>query len=288
MTLYVNGEAVNDAMIEAEIACLRPSYEQVFQDQPKTQQDAQLTAWARENLVERVLFRQLAQAALPEVSEDQVQASLNELLQREGQTGPMHQRLEAGAKEVQKLKDDIADQLRYETLVAQVTRNAKVPTEKDIRAYYEQHLAERFTIPELVHAAHIVKHPASPEQHQEQYEQMCGIKEQLDSGTAWETLAAEHSDCPGNAGDQGFFARGKMVPAFEEVAFNLTPGTYSDVFETEFGWHIVKVFEKRPSIPCPLEQVREVIVRDLTQQAQEKAIEQFLDAQKEKACIEER
>jgi parvulin-like peptidyl-prolyl isomerase len=79
-----------------------------------------------------------------------------------------------------------------------------------------------------------------------------------------------------------------MVPAFEEVVFNLKPGSYSDVFQTEFGWHIASVIEKRPAVACSLEQVRDVIVGDLTRQAQQKALEQFLDAQKEKAHIEER
>ena len=104
-------------------------------------------------------------------------------------------------------------------------------------------------------------------------------------------LAKTFSQEPGaknTGGDLGFFARGQMVPRFEEVAFALEPGTYSEPFETEFGWHILKVYETRPAAPCPIEQVREVIVRDLKQQAHEKAIEKFLDAQKKQMVIEER
>lgn len=288
MTLFVNGEAIEAAMIEAEIASLRPGYEQVFKDQPKAEQDQQLAEWARENLIERVLFRQRTAAAFPQIARSEIQAMLDRLLQNEAETGPLHQQLQAGPGEAQKLMADIANQLRHEKMIAQITETVSSPSEKDIRKYYQQHLADRFTIPELVHAAHIVKHPGSADTREALHQQMLEIKQQLDSGVPFEQLAAEHSDCPGNAGDQGFFARGKMVPAFEEVAFSLPVGSYSDVFETEFGWHIVKVYEKRPSIPCPLEQVREVIVRDLTEQAREKAIEQFLDAQKEKACIEER
>lgn len=288
MTLFVNGEAIETAMIEAEIASLRPGYERVFKDQPKDEQERQLAEWARENLIERVLYRQLTVAAFPQIAQSEIQAMLNRLLQNEAETGPVHQQLQAGAGEAQKLMADIANQLRHEKMIAKITQTVPAPSEKDIRKYYQQHLADRFTIPELVHAAHIVKHPNSPESRDALHQQMLEIKQQLDSGVPFEQLAAEHSDCPGNAGDQGFFARGKMVPAFEKVAFSLPVGSYSDVFETEFGWHIVKVYEKRPSIPCPLEQVREVIIRDLTEEAREKAIEQFLDAQKEKACIEER
>ncbi|MHC4988041.1 MAG: peptidylprolyl isomerase [Planctomycetota bacterium] len=114
------------------------------------------------------------------------------------------------------------------------------------------------------------------------------ILEQLNGGAAFEELASQNSDCPDNAGDLGFFARGQMVPAFEAVVFNLEPGQYSGIFQSEFGLHIAKVYEKRPSLPCPLEQVREVVVRDLKQQAREKAIENFLDTQKAKSAIEER
>ena len=119
-------------------------------------------------------------------------------------------------------------------------------------------------------------------------QEMEQILEQLNSGTPFEELASKNSDCPESAGDLGFFARGKMVPAFEEVVFNLEPGQCSGIFETEFGLHIAKVHEKRPAMPCPLEQVKEMIVRDLQQQAREKAIEQFLDAKKEKAIIEDK
>ena len=71
--------------------------------------------------------------------------------------------------------------------------------------------------------------------------------------------------------------------AFEEIVFNLEPGSYSNIFETEFGWHIAKVIEKRPPAPCSLEKVREVIVRDLNREAEEKVLEQFLEMLKEKS-----
>jgi parvulin-like peptidyl-prolyl isomerase len=288
MTLYVNEEKIENTLIEAEINHLRPNYQQVFKNQPEQEQEKQLAEWARENIIEATLFRQQARKAFPQIAPQEIQNILQQLLQREGQDGPLHQRLQAGAQEQQGLHDEIADQIRHERLQSQIMRTIPQPSQKQIRQYYDQHLADRFTIPEIVHAAHIVKHPNADESKEQQYQQMCEIKEKLDSGVPFEELAEANSDCPDSAGDLGFFARGKMVPTFEEVVFNLKPGSYSDVFETEFGWHIAKVVEKRSPIPCSLEQVREVIVQDLARQAQEKALEQFLDAQKKKAHIEER
>ena len=288
MTLYVNEEKVESTLIEAEVNRLRPSYQQVFEAQPKDEQEKQLTQWARENIIEAALFRQEAQKAFPQIDPRQTENTLRQLLEQEGQDGPLHQRLQAESDDLHKLHDEIADQIRQENLYSKITAGIAQPSEKEIHKYYDQHRGDRFTIPEMVHAAHIVKHSNADESTEEQYQQMCQIKEKLNNGISFEELAKANSDCPDSAGDLGFFARGKMVPAFEEIVFNLEPGSYSDVFETEFGWHIAKVIEKRPSIPCDLDQVREVIVRDLTQQAGEKAIEQFLDAQKEKAHIEER
>jgi parvulin-like peptidyl-prolyl isomerase len=65
-------------------------------------------------------------------------------------------------------------------------------------------------------------------------------------------------------------------------------GTVSDVFKTEFGYHIAKVTDKKPATACPLEDVREVIVRELTEQARQKAVEKFIDREKAKALIEEK
>jgi uncharacterized protein len=287
-SLYVNGEEIESAIIEDEVSRLRPQYQQVFADQPKQEQEKQLSEWARENIIEAALYRQQARKYFPQIESQEIQTILEQLLQREGQDGTLHQRLRAGTQEKQKLQDEIADQIRHERLQSQIAKTIHQPSEKEIRRYYDQHLADRFTISQMVHAAHIVKHPNADNSKEQQYRQMCEIKEKLDQGVPFEQLAKENSDCPDSAGDLGFFARGRMVPVFEEVVFNLKPGTYSDVFETEFGWHIAKVIEKRPPIPCSLEQVREVIIEDLTRQAQEKALEQFLDAQKEKAHIEER
>ncbi len=287
MTVYVNDEPIEQSLIDNEISRLRPSYEQAFAELDEEARERQLVQWSRENVIEAVIFRQQARQAFPVIEDDAVQQILDRLLAEENDTGPVHQRLAAGTNEEQKLRSDIADQIRHERLIQKITENTPDPDEKSVQKYYEQHI-ERFTIPEMVHAAHIVKHPSPDASPEELESQMKTIHQQLEAGEPFEKLANEHSDCSDNGGDLGFFARGKMVSSFEEVVFHLEPGQHSGVFATEFGMHIAKVYEKRPSVPCPIEQVREVIVRDLKDQAREKAIENFLDAQKAAAVIEER
>jgi parvulin-like peptidyl-prolyl isomerase len=118
--------------------------------------------------------------------------------------------------------------------------------------------------------------------------QMQQILKELRDGADFDEMARKHSDCPENAGDLGFFPRGSMVQGFEDVVFGMEVGQTSDVFKTEFGYHIARVSDTKPAMPCPLEDVREVIVRELTEQTRQKAIEKFIDAQKAKAVIEEK
>lgn len=73
------------------------------------------------------------------------------------------------------------------------------------------------------------------------------IKSKIDKGECFETLAKLYSKCPSgqNGGDLGYFERGQMVKSFEDAAFNLPVGKVSDPVKTQFGWHIIKVYDKQ-------------------------------------------
>ena len=91
-------------------------------------------------------------------------------------------------------------------------------------------------------------------------------------GEPFEKVARDVSEDPGSkdrGGDLGFFPRGRMVPAFEEAAFALAPGTPSDLVETPYGFHLILVEEKRPAKLVPFEEAKLGIARDLL--AEEKA-----------------
>ena len=287
MALYVNSEAIESQRIEQEKDRMRPSYEQAFADQPAEERERQLSDWARENVIEAVLFRHAAKRESPTVSDADIDAFVGLLLRQEDETGPLHQRLSSGDAERQKVRQEAAEHIRTERLMEKIAAGVAEPKDKDIRRYYERN-AERFTVPEMIRAAHIVKHPTAETSSEQQKQALEAVLAQIEAGSDFAQVAGEHSACPDNGGDLGYFARGQMVPAFEEVVFNLKPGQISGVFATEFGWHIAKVLDRRPALPCPLDQVRKLIVQELTQQAREKALERFLDQQREKAVIEER
>lgn len=78
-------------------------------------------------------------------------------------------------------------------------------------------------------------------------EQAEKIREEIINGRNFSAAASEYSICPSGAqgGDLGYFSRGMMVPAFDKAAFNLPIGEISQPVETEFGWHLILVTDKR-------------------------------------------
>jgi parvulin-like peptidyl-prolyl isomerase len=277
MTLYVNGEKIDAKDIQAEMEKLRPDYERVFADKPVDQRQKQLYEWSRENLIEAVLLRQAASKDQKGFRSEDIEKAYEQFVKQNGDKSGNEKQVRA----------EIAQQLRLERLIKKVTASTKVPSEKDIRRYYDANAA-RFTIGESVRASHIVKHYKPDVDGDDMKSRMQQILNELQNGADFGEMARKHSDCPENGGDLGYFGRGKMVAEFEDVVFAMEPGQISDVFKTEFGYHIATVTDKNPPMPCPLEHVRELIVRELTEQARQKTIEKFIDAQKAKAVIEEK
>ena len=144
------------------------------------------------------------------------------------------------------------------------------PTPAQIEAFYEAHKADRFTKPEEVHARHIlvrVAPGASDADRAAARKKADDLLARVKGGEDFATVAKQASEDPGSAtrgGDLGSFARGRMDPTFEQAAFALAPGTVSDVVETPFGLHIIKVESHDPGGVQDLSAVRDTIVTELT------------------------
>ena len=126
--------------------------------------------------------------------------------------------------------------------------------------------AEKFVTPEQVRVRHILIDARSCEAEK----QIAQLLEQARApGADFVALAQQHSQDPGSArrgGDLGFFERGKMAPEFDKAAFSLTrPGEVSDVVRTQFGYHIIRLEERRPASREPFEKVRDPLIRDIDQ-----------------------
>jgi peptidyl-prolyl cis-trans isomerase C len=166
---------------------------------------------------------------------------------------------------------------------------AEVP-EEDVEQYYQRNM-RIYDKPEEVKASHIlikVDKNATDEQKAEARAKLEKILEEARTpGADFAALAKENSDCPSSArgGDLGFFPRGKMVKEFSDVAFNMDVGDISDIIETQFGYHIITVTDKRPAKKIPYEEAKYKILHLLKERAIEKAKTELSTELKEKADI---
>jgi peptidyl-prolyl cis-trans isomerase C len=153
--------------------------------------------------------------------------------------------------ERQKLQDTPAVKEQLSIAHDEVLRNGllqsaveKEVTEEKVRAAFEAAKTQPGFAQEEVHAQHILV---------ESEEEARRITGEIEKGADFAALAKEHSTDPSakdNAGDLGYFGRDAMVPEFAEAAFTMEPGTVSkDPVQSQFGWHVIKVLDRRTAAP---------------------------------------
>jgi peptidyl-prolyl cis-trans isomerase C len=193
---------------------------------------------------------------------------------------------------------DIAEQLEFlkDSFLANVYVKREIIdkiqiSDDDIKAYYKAHEAELKT-PEMVRARHIlfrVSDNASEEEKQKILKKAEEILDKIKSGEDFAQLASEFSDdtvTKTNGGDLGVFARGRMVKSFEDAAFALKQGEVSEIVETPFGYHIIKVDEKIDASVTPYDSVKESIKQRLIQERTQSEISAFTEKALKDAGVE--
>jgi peptidyl-prolyl cis-trans isomerase D len=135
-------------------------------------------------------------------------------------------------------------------------------TDDELRQYYDQHKNE-YTLPARVKAQHILfkTQGKTPEEIAKIREKAQGVLERAKKGEDFGSLAKQYSEdaTASSGGDLGDFGHGQMVPEFEKAAFSLGVGAISDLVQTQFGFHIIKVNGKQEARERPFEEMKEAI-----------------------------
>ncbi|HEY0917747.1 peptidylprolyl isomerase [Devosia sp.] len=166
-------------------------------------------------------------------------------------------------------------------------RRLKYLEERELRRTYLSGLVEAGVTPEAVRAAYdayVAGFEPQDEVHARHIlvateEDAKAIKDELAAGKPFEQLAAEKSTDPSaaqNGGDLGFFVRGMMVKPFEDAAFALTePGQVSEPVQSQFGWHVIRLEEKRKSQPPSFEDLQQQLQQQVLFELFEKTVDEL-------------
>jgi peptidyl-prolyl cis-trans isomerase C len=182
------------------------------------------------------------------------------------------------------------DIVNAKTIEAEVAPRLAV-TDQDLDAFYQSN-PDQFKEPETARASHILfgaaKDAPAAEKAKVKAEAEAVLK-RVKAGEDFAALAKQYSKDPGSAavgGDLNFFPRGQMVPPFDAAVFTMKPGEISNLVETDFGFHIIKLTERRTDRVVPLAEVKDRLSEFLKQRKQRELVEQYLLSLKAKYRVE--
>lgn len=189
---------------------------------------------------------------------------------------------------------DLREYTRRDVIIANFVISTIVPkitvSEEECKKFYDQNM-DKFRQGEKVRASHIlfgVDAKTSAEDKKKAREKAEKLHKELADGADFAKLAKENSSCPSSkqGGDLGFFGRGQMVQPFEQAAFALKPGEISDVVETQFGYHIIKLTERTKPETVPFGTARSKIEEYLKKQKVNAAVGDVVAELRKTAKIE--
>ncbi len=257
---------------------------------PTERRDEVLRA-ALNQLVEYTLLQQEAKNRKVTVSDAEVNERIKQMQGQFPTEEAFKKALSARDMSIDRLRDDARVDMVITRLVEDEVATAQPPTDAECKDYYDKN-PDKFKLGEAVRASHILilaDEKADEATKKKARAQIEAVNKRVKAGEDFAQLAKEHSQdgSAAQGGDLDFFGRGRMVPPFEQAAFALKPGEVSDIVTTQFGYHIIKVTERRTESTIPFDdQLQERLRQILTEQKKQEKAASFVASLKQKSKIE--
>lgn len=255
--------------------------------------ERELQRRALDNIIDRILLAQEAEKS-GMVPDDAFMAQYMEMV-KSGFPSP--EAFQARLQQEGMTEEQLYSELRKDLAISNYMQASFPDTVQvsagEARSYYDGH-PDEFLSGESVHARHIlvqVEPTASEEQKASARRRAERLLDRLRGGAEFASVARDSSDCPSasRGGDLGFFGRGAMVPPFEAAVFALEAGGMSDIVETQFGYHIIRLEEKKASAPIPYDPTLEgQLTQHLKQEKQKVVFDKRLAELRAAAKIEKK
>lgn len=287
MGLIVNGEAVDDGLVQQEFEAVK-GYEASRRPVSCCEKDAEFRAKAVENVITRVLLLQEAERTTTAPPAGEVDEALRALKERHGGEAKFYAAFGITPEQLPDLRRDVETNLRVEKVLAAAAAPETEPTPAELEGWYRAH-RERYLTTEQVRFSHFVRSPAG-EERAAAFKELRAVREKLLLGEDVEALWKAHSDNAksGEAAtsDMGWTAPGEILPEIETVAFSLREGEVGPIFASMYGYHLVKVTERRPPVPKPLDEVRDKVREDFVLDRRTSRVQAFVDGLRARASIQ--
>ena len=316
VAVTVNGKAIMENEVETQVeAQLQSITNRMGGTQKVDPQQLKQLQMYREILKPQILDKMIADFLLEnalkkekvQVADADLDTALEEMVQQT-LTGnsltreQLNSQLKARGTSLQdyltkiKANPEFVESIRMKKFIETGFAKELAVTEKDIKDHYQKNLKTQYSQPEMVRASHILasvldetRKPKSDEEKIKAKQKIEEVQKELKNpGADFAELAKKYSDCPSKnrGGDLNFFKREGMVAPFSAAAFSMKTGQISDVVETKFGYHIIKVTDRKETKSFSLDEVKDKIRLELKSRKIQQVTQKYISDLKENAKIE--
>lgn len=282
----VNGEEINRAEFELTI---RNVESRAGRPVPPEQRD-QIYRGVLDDLIAMRLLKQEVARRQVTATDAEMAEAMKQLRGQFPTEAAFKQALTSQKMTLEQLRQETRTQVLVSKMLEQEVGSQIAVTPTDISGFYEKN-PDKFQQPEAVRASHVliaVTEGADPAAKAAARAKAEDVLKQARAGADFAKLARTYSDDASKqrGGDLGFFPKGQMVPAFEAAAFALAPNQVSDIVESPFGFHVIKVIEKRPAQNVPFAEVAPRIEQYLRGEQQQEKTKAFVSQLRAKGSVE--
>ena len=284
----VNGEAISKTQLDdAFQSAVKAAGVPLTQLAPEQKMEGY-----RQLLDELILDKLITKAAAGfQVSEDEVNKELTKIKGQFPDEAAFNKQLSDAGQTPEKLVENLKKMLQQQHWLDSQIADKTTVTDEDARKFYDENKQE-FEEGDSVKASHILFKVDADASEEVQKEKLEAAKKAIQRAKKedFATLAKELSEDPGSAqtgGDLGFFTKDRMVPEFADAAFAQAADSVSaEPVKTQFGYHVIKVVEKKPAHTTPFEEVKDQLKAYLKSSKQREAVKELLDKLRGEAKIE--
>jgi parvulin-like peptidyl-prolyl isomerase len=243
-------------------------------------------------IIEEKLVEQEAKKVGIKVSSKEIEGAVEDVKQRNKiNQEELEKALAAEGLTLETFKKDLEKRILRSKLIRSAVSVEQKPGEKELREFFQNN-ANQYRVKESYRPAHIlflIPQNATLEEIRGIRRKSQKVLERIREGADFAEMVMEYSEDTATrkeGGDLGYFKKGELLPALEKEAVRLQIGEVSGLIRTDFGFHILKLLDRKGGGPPPFEEVKEKVEADYYDKEFEKALQQFLSKLKEKSIIE--
>ncbi|MEM9281466.1 MAG: peptidyl-prolyl cis-trans isomerase [Verrucomicrobiota bacterium] len=284
MAYVVNGERIEDSVIEEEFESIKDHYESIGES-VCCDRDQEIWDMAHANVVNRAVLEQESISRYGDVDDAAVEARFDELVAEHGGEQSFYDNTGFNPGDAQVIRKKLKSGLIIDRLLEEEVTGFDEVTEESLEAFYQENI-ERYMSQEEVRVSQIFIEPASHDGAREAYVALRDVRKELIEGKDFDDAAKEHGSDSKQDIDLGFMKQGETMPEVEAITFSMEIGEISPVIATHYGFHIFKVTDRKEPKPVPRAEI-EGLAETMKAENRAKAVDDYIGQLKERGSIEE-